>query len=310
MKLVRSLPGARMLASYRAVVVAARRRRRPRADHAAGTPGDGLRPACRPAGDHRAVHVGPLPDRLRGVRAFANPRAGPGFLPGSDDRGDDPADHRIRRRSRARGRVGVDAGPAGGRHHDRCGDREAGVHRRPSFEADADRIHERACPDDPHRAAAEAPWVLDRREWADRRDTRVRGRDHVGRGGCGRCSDRIGQSRADPRHPAMAASDTRRPARSGGRDRRRRGVQPRRPWRVARGDPSGGPSLPHLAEPGLRSAAPGGRSARHRARLSDRHDLDRLVLCLPHGSGGRREPGDDRNRRREHRRRASSRASP
>ncbi len=63
--------------------------------------------------------------------------------------------------------------------------------------------------------------VLGRREWADRRDPRVRRRYRIGRGGCGRCSGRTRQPRADPGHPELAASDTRRPGRGGGRDRRR-----------------------------------------------------------------------------------------
>ena len=72
--------------------------------------------------------------------------------------------------------VGVD--------HDRGGGREARIRRRPAFEADADRLHERARADDPDRAAAEAVRVLDRRERADRRGARVRRRGRVGRGGC------------------------------------------------------------------------------------------------------------------------------
>src|SRR5664279_2286610 len=53
--------------------------------------GDGLRRTGRAAGDHRAVHLDPVPGRLRGLWTFAGPGARSGFFPRSDDRGHDPA---------------------------------------------------------------------------------------------------------------------------------------------------------------------------------------------------------------------------
>ena len=57
----------------------------------AGPPGHGLRGAGRAAGDHRPVHVRPVPGRLRGLRAVADPRPRPGLRARLDDRRDGPA---------------------------------------------------------------------------------------------------------------------------------------------------------------------------------------------------------------------------
>ena len=48
--------------------------------------------------------------------------------------------------------------------------------------------------------------------------------------------------------------------------------------------------------------AAGRRSARDRAGRAHRHDLDRVGVRRPHRPGGRRQRGDDRDRRRERRR--------
>ena len=116
--------------------------------------------------------IDPVPARLRGVRAVADPRARPGLVAGADDRGDDPADRRRERRPGARGRAGVDARADGRRDHDRRRGRAARLRRRPALEADADRLHERPRADDPRRPAAEAVRVLGRRRRADRRGAR------------------------------------------------------------------------------------------------------------------------------------------
>ena len=179
-------------------MAAPRRGRRTGADDAAGSAGDGVRRARGPAGDHRSVHHDPVPDRLRRVRPVADSRARSGLVAGADDRGDDPADRRLERQSRARDRAGVDARADRRGDHDHGGDREARVRRRPALQADADRLHERPRADDPDRAAPEAVRVLRRRERADQRGPRIRGRAHLGRCRRRRRRDRTGQPRGDP----------------------------------------------------------------------------------------------------------------
>ena len=71
-------------------------RRRARADHAPDPAGHGLRRARGPARDHRALHLDPVPHRLRAVRAVADPGARPRLVARPDDRGDDPAADRRR----------------------------------------------------------------------------------------------------------------------------------------------------------------------------------------------------------------------
>src|SRR5690242_15561577 len=85
------------------------RRRRDRAQHAAGAAGHGVRRAGGPAADHRPVHLHLVPARLRGVRPVADPGAGPGLLARTDDRRDDPAAGRRQRRPQASHRARVDA---------------------------------------------------------------------------------------------------------------------------------------------------------------------------------------------------------
>ena len=65
--------------------------------------------------------------------------------------------------------------------------------------------------------------------------------------------------------------------------------------------PQGFPPLtiPDVGFSDLGTAA--GRRAGHRARVARRHDLDRHRVRGPHRSGGRRQPGDGRDRRGEHR---------
>ena len=266
------------------VVAAPRSGRRSRAEHAPGASGNGVRGAGGPARDHRPVHDGPLPDRLRSVRSLSHPRARPGLLTRADDRGDAPADHRIRRRSRPCDRAGVDARPAGRCDRDRRGPGEARVHCRPAVQAHPDRLHERARADDPGRAAAEALRLLDRGERTDRRGAEVRQRARVGgRRGRRRCRGG-GQPRADPDPPALAAPHPRRAGRGRRRDRRDLGARSLRPRGLARRDPARGAALPHLAEPGVRPPAPGCGSPRHRAGIPDRHDLHRFGVRGPNAA--------------------------
>ena len=178
---------------------------------------------------------------------------------------------------------------------------EARVHRGPAVQADADRLHEWARADDPGRAAAEALRLLDRRGRTHRRGAGVRQRACVGRRrGRRRCRGG-GQPRADPAPPALAAPHPRRAGRGRRRDRRDRGARPLRPRGLARRDPARGAALPHLAEPGVRSPAPGCGSPRHRAGVPDRHDLHRFGVRGANAAGGRRQQGDDRHRRGERR---------
>ena len=67
--------------------------------------------------------------------------------------------------------------------------------------------------------------------------------------------------------------------------------------------PQGFPPLTLPERGAVRHGAAGGRRGRHRGRLAHRHDLDRLGVRRPGGPGGRRRPGDDRDRRGQHRRR-------
>ena len=81
-----------------------------------------------------------------------------------------------------------------------------------------------------------------------------------------------------------------------------RGVQPGDHGVSLVGDPFRRAFLPHLAEPGLRSAAlVAGALGIALVSLTD--TISTASSLPPHRSGGRREPGDDRNRRRERRRR-------
>ena len=94
------MPGVRRAAHLRAVLAAARPDRRHRPRHAARPAGDGLRGAGRAAGDHRPVHDGRLPGRLRPRRTVADPGPRPGLVARADDRRDDPAARRRAARSR------------------------------------------------------------------------------------------------------------------------------------------------------------------------------------------------------------------
>ena len=67
-------------------------------------------------------------------------------------------------------------------------------------------------------------------------------------------------------------------------------------------------TLPDVALADL--AAARGRRARHHPGVAHRHDLDLVGVRRAHRPGGRRQPGDDRHRRRQPRPPGCSRASP
>ena len=92
----------------------------------------------------------------------------------------------------------------GGRH------RKARIRRRPALKTDADRLHERPRADDPRRTTPQALWLLDRRGRLDRRGPRVRARARqrpsCRRGRRGRSVQRCRDSRPGrwlPRVPAI-----------------------------------------------------------------------------------------------------------
>ena len=143
--------------------------------------------------------------RLCGVRPVADPGAGPGFLAGADDRGDDPAADSRRRRRQAGGRAGLDARDHGRRDHDRGGRGQARLHRRPDLQADDDRLHERPGADHPGRPAAQAVRVQGRGRRPDRRGHRLRQGAGPRRGGGRRGRGRDRRDRADPGAAAVAA---------------------------------------------------------------------------------------------------------
>ncbi len=67
--------------------------------------------------------------------------------------------------------------------------------------------------------------------------------------------------------------------------------------------PKGFPPFTLPERGAVRPGAAGGRCGRHRGRLAHRHHLDLLGIRRPGRPGGRRGPGDDRDRRGQHRRR-------
>ena len=95
------------------------------------------------------------------------------------------------------------------------------------------------------------------------------------------------------------APHPRRAGRGRRRDRRDLGARSLRPRGFARRDPARGAAVPHLAEPGVRPPPPGCGSSRHRAGVSDRHDLHRFGVRGANAAGDRRQQGDDRHRRGE-----------
>ena len=171
-----SVPGLAVVALLPAQLAEQGRRRGPRAVRAAGAPGDGLRRAGRAAAGHRAVHLDPLPARLRGVRAVAHPGARSRLLAGADDRGDDRAAGAGRRRPGPGGRAGLVARAARRARHDGGRPGALRLRRRPAVEADPDRLHERAGADHRGRPAAQAVRVLGRRRRPHRRDQGLRHR--------------------------------------------------------------------------------------------------------------------------------------
>ena len=76
----RACPGPRTVTSYRREWLAKDVVAGVVLDDAARPAGHGVRRARRPAGDHRALHVDPVPARLRGLRPVADPGAGTGLL--------------------------------------------------------------------------------------------------------------------------------------------------------------------------------------------------------------------------------------
>ena len=96
-------------------------RRGARAGEPPRPPGHGLRGAGRAAGDHRPLHLDPVPGRVRHLRAVADPGPGPGLGAGLDDRRDGPAARGRQRRPGDRRRLRVGA---------RADGRRADAHRR------------------------------------------------------------------------------------------------------------------------------------------------------------------------------------
>src|SRR5829696_4506644 len=189
--------------------------------------------------------------------------------------------------------------------HDRARrHRQAGIRRRPAVQADPDRLHERARPHDLGGSAPQAVRLLGQCRRVHPRGGRLlqgAGRRRDGGGGA-----RGRSARPGPHHRAPAAA-SKAPRRAGGRSRLdpgRKRLQPGRPRSLpGRPTPQGLPAV-HAAERGdVRPGAAGGRRDRHRGRVAHRHDLDLLGVRGPDRPGGRREPGDDRDRRGQHRRR-------
>ncbi len=98
--------------------------------------------------------------------------------------------------------------------------------------------------------------------------------------------DRPRQPCADPGARAVVAARPRRARGSRRRDRSVSGVRSGRPRRLARGNAATGLPAADLPQPGIRSSAAGRRRARHRARGTDRHDLNSVGLRRAHRAGG------------------------
>ena len=114
----------------------------------------------------------------------------------------------------------------------------------------------------------------------------------------------IGAVRADPDRgvPASTPEGSRGAGRCRAVDHRGGAVRPRGARRLTRGRPAAGvPTAHHPGRRVLRPRTAAGRRAGHRAGLARRHDLDRHRVRGPHRPGGRRQPGDGRDRRGEHR---------
>ena len=174
-------PGAGRAADLPPGVAGQRPGRRPGGDHAARSPGHGVRRAGRAAADHRALHDRARPARLRGVRPVPGPGAGPGLVPRADDRRHPAAAGRGRRRPRAGRGLRLGAGVDGRRHHGAGRGVPARVRGGPALPADADRLHERAGPHHPGGAAAQAVRLLGGCRHPAGRDGRLRG---AARGRC------------------------------------------------------------------------------------------------------------------------------
>ena len=129
-------------------------------------------PSWRPAADHRALHLDPVPGRLRRLRPLQDPRARAGLLARADDRRHHHPDRGANGDPRGRSRS-PRCWPDGRGHDGVRRRRQAGLRRRPAVQADPDRLHERARPDDHGGPAAQAVRLLGRRRRADRRDGRV-----------------------------------------------------------------------------------------------------------------------------------------
>ena len=234
---------------------------------------------------------------------------GPGLLARADDRRDDPPAGRRRRRSRAGGRAGVDARAHGRRDHDRW----------PASPSSAS--SPTCCPsrrmigymnglaaDHPGRPAAQAVRVLGRRRRPDRRGRRRSSRASPTARPCRPpLAVGLGGLVADPGPAALAAEGPGGARRGRARDRRRR----RRSTSATTAS-----SLVGRAAAGLPAAHdPDGRAGRTSALLVAGALGIALVsladtistasaFAARTGAGGRRQPGDDRHRRGQPRRRA------
>ena len=258
------------------------------------------------AGDHRPVHVDHVPARLRRVRPVADPRARSGLVARPDDRRDDPPVGRRGRRSGQGDRPRLHARPAGRRLHGGRGDRPAGLRRRPVLQAHPDRLHERPGPHDPRGPAPEALRVLHRRRLVPR------GADAASCRGwpTGRRFPRPwpsawrvwpsswGSEGSRPRSPECWPPSSRPSRRSSC------STSAARASRWSASCPRASPRSP-CREWGSRDLALlVGRRPRHHAGVAHRHDLDVIGVRRSHRPGGRRQPGDDRHRHRQPRRRA------
>ena len=257
------------------------------------------------AGDHRPVHVDHVLARLRRVRPVTDPRARSGLLARPDDRRDD---HPVRRRGRRSGqgdRPRLHAGPAGGGLHGDRGDRSAGLRRRPVLQAHPDRLHERPGPHDPRGPAPEALRILHRRRLVPRGAERLR--RGVADGETVPAALAIGLAglaiilvlgRVAPKAPGVLVAVVAAIAAVVLFDLGSDGVS------LVGELPQGFPpfTLPDVRV--RRSGVAGRRCARHHPGVAHRHDLYVIGLRRSHRPRGRRQPGDDRHRHRQPRRRA------
>ena len=273
-------------------------------DDAPRPTGDGVRRVGRPPRDHRAVHVDPLPARIRGLRAVQDPRARTGLVARADDRRHDPPSSRRRWRPGTRGRSRLDARAARRCLHGRRRSVRTGIRRGPALEADHDRLHERPGDHDRGRSAAEAVRVLRRCKRPARRDKSIRGRCRRRQDGDRRARRRRLRTRRDPRSPAVSAEDPGHPRGSGRLDPRNEPVRPGEPRSRARRNAAARLSTADAARyQDLRHPAADRGRSRDRPRRPCRHDLDCIGLRRTYRPGRRRQPGDGRDRCREHRRR-------